>query len=172
MVEKSNRMGLRIGVTRVHLPDWAAGADGFPSESSLPTWMIGRLDHMSAAVSTSPLATCQAASLDHCFLSGLSALLPSPPVLSLLHITATEIFQKPELVSSAYSLQKLPLSSETLFGLWGFPWPGQLISPPLTPCLAHLTPTTPTHFYLRDLVLSWSFLGHSTLTTLALSKLT
>ena len=30
-------------------------------------------------------------------------------VLSLLHITATETFQKPELVSSAYSLQKPPL---------------------------------------------------------------
>lgn len=110
MVGKSNRVWPEIGALGLHIClTGQLGADGFPSESSLPTCMIGRLDHMSAAVSPSPLATCFGSLLDNCFLSGLSASSPLSPVLSLLHITATEIFQKPELVSSAYSLQKLPL---------------------------------------------------------------
>lgn len=171
MVGKSNRVWPEIGALGLHI--WLTGhlgADGFPSESSLPTCMIGRLDHVSAAVSPSPLATCFGCFAGQlfplwpfCFFSPLPCPLPSP------YHSHRDL---PKTWISFFCLQPSkdsPYLRKPYFGLWGSPWPGQLISPPLTPCLAHLTPTTPTHFYLRTFVLAGPFWDTLPPTTLALS---
>lgn len=130
MVEKSNRVWPEMRLWVCICPTGQLGADGFPSGSSLPTCMIGRLDHMSAAVSTSPLATCFG-----CFAGPLFFSLAS--LLLLLSLSSPSPYhsrdlQKPELVSSAYAF-KASLSSETLF------WP------------LRLSMTWPTHLHLLSL---------------------
>lgn len=136
MVEKSNRVWPEIGALERDIcpTGYSWGQMASLLESSLPTCMIGRLDHMSAAVSTSPLATCFGCFAGPLFpLSGLSASSPLPcPLLSISQPQRSS--QKPELV---FCLQpsKASLFRNLILALrLSMTWPTHLTSSHSLPC--------------------------------------